>query len=103
MDDLLAPPTTLELTSTPNPFQRSTRIDYALAIEGAVTLTVHDLRGGSIATLANGAAPAGRYSVVWDGSAAGGGRAPAGVYFVRLAVSAGGRNETKLRKIVLMN
>jgi hypothetical protein len=102
VDEVLPLPRTLELSAAaPNPFHRSTRIDYALPSAGRVRLTVHDLQGRRVATLAEGDAPAGRYSVIWDGRIAGGGSAHAGVYFVRLAVSGAAGGEERLRKIVV--
>jgi hypothetical protein len=102
VEGVLRLPRTIELASgTPNPFQRSTRIDYALAVAGRMMLTVHDLQGGRVATLAEGDAPAGHYSVVWDALVADGRSAHAGVYFVRLTVSGAAGSETRLRKIVM--
>jgi len=101
VEETLPPTSTLELAGTPNPFQQSIRIHYASPRGGRVSLTVHDLRGAHVATLAQGELSPGRYSADWDGRAQGGEQAPAGVYFVRLAMSGASGNETKLRKIVL--
>ena len=87
-------PTRLELSQAlPNPFQRSTRIAYALPKAGTVRLTVHDLQGRVVATLAEGNFPAGRHTAIWDGSGSG-----AGVYFVRLTQDG---QEIRVRKLVL--
>ena len=64
-------------------------------------LTIHDLRGGRITTLAEGDAPAGRYSVRWDGRVAGGRSAQPGMYFVRLTLSGSTGTVTEIRKIVM--
>jgi hypothetical protein len=102
-DDGFHGPGTLQLAIAPNPFKGRTRVEYALPVEGRVTLTVHDLRGARIAILAAGSASAGHYSAAWDGRVVGGSRAAAGVYFVRLMVSGASGNATTLRKIVLTN
>ena len=86
----------LALATAPNPFQSSARIDYALARSADVALTVHDLRGACVATLARGSMAPGRYSAIWDGHVYDGENAPTGVYFVRLRAGA----ETRLSKIV---
>jgi hypothetical protein len=94
-------PSMIELgPGVPNPSAGGTRIDFALPTAGQVTLTVHDLRGALVATLANGELPAGRHGLQWDGRVVRGGSAGPGVYFVRLSVSAAGARESRIRKIV---
>jgi hypothetical protein len=79
-------PTALEFASmAPNPFRRS----LGLVIEipeacGAIDLTVFDVAGRRVRTLASGTLPAGRHSFTWDGRTQEGGRAPAGIYVARL-------------------
>ena len=77
----------------PNPFARTTLIQYTLARESDVTLDVFDLRGQRVARLVNGREAAGRHEVSFGtgahaGAGAGAGfslgRVPAGVYFYRL-------------------
>ncbi len=68
----------------PNP-SRGERIAirYAVAREANVSLSVHDVQGRSVAELAGGVFRPGRYQAVWSGEVEQGGRAPAGIYFVR--------------------
>jgi flagellar hook assembly protein FlgD len=101
VDDRVATSGTLELTVAPNPVQGKSRVEFAMPVAGDVTLTVFDLRGAYIATLADGIAPAGRHSTVWEGAVDEGGSAPAGVYFVRLVWRGDGRTETAFRRVVL--
>ena len=54
-----------------------------------VELSVFDLAGRRIATLARGPLPAGSHNARWDGSDAQGVRAPSGVYFARLITEDG--------------
>lgn len=84
------------LATAPNPFQCSTRIVYAVARTAEVVLTVHDLRGACVATLARGSMAPGRYSAIWDGHMYDGEKAPTGVYFVRLLAG----RESRLSKVV---
>lgn len=63
----------------PDPFNPTTIIDYQLAVNSAVTLTVYDGLGRIVKTLVNEHQDAGSYSITFDGS-----NLPSGVYFYRL-------------------
>ena len=69
----------------PNPFRRSTSITFDLPVASTVTLEVFDLLGRKVATLAQGAYPAGLHVVEWDLHDASGGAVRPGVYVARLA------------------
>ncbi len=77
----------------PNPFNPSTTIAYRLAAAGNTRLTVYDLLGREVAVLVDGAMPAGRHTVSFDGA-----RFASGVYLYRL--ESGGRVLT--RKFTLL-
>ncbi len=63
---------------SPNPARGTARLDYALARETPVRLSVLDVQGREVAVLATGVQSAGSHTATWT--------APApGVYFVRLA------------------
>ena len=70
--------------AAPNPFTTSTELNYTLPHHAMTRLGVFNVQGRQVATLAEGAKPAGRHRVHWDGQDAGGSPLPAGVYFVRL-------------------
>ncbi|MEM1044031.1 MAG: M12 family metallo-peptidase [Bacteroidota bacterium] len=59
----------------PNPFSEQTTLRYEVAERGAVELTVYDVLGRSVATLAEGIHEAGSHEVVFDAGAL-----PSGVY-----------------------
>lgn len=80
------------LSSYPNPFATSTTIPFRLAEPGPVRLTVHDLLGRTVATLAEGSRAGGRHEVVFDAAGL-----PNGLYFVRLDAGLA----TTTRKILL--
>lgn len=84
----LAAGTRLE-QNRPNPFGSGTEIAFTLAREGEVTLTVHDLAGRVVRTLAGGALAAGAHRLRWDGGGDDGRPAGPGVYFCRLATPDG--------------
>jgi hypothetical protein len=59
---------------------------------GSAEVTLHDVSGRRVRTLASGSYPAGYQRAVWDGRDDSGRPAASGVYFLRLAT--GGRSET---------
>jgi len=77
----------------PNPFNPSTTIEYALARSGPVSLEVVNLLGGTVAVLAAGDLPAGRYHATWDAAGS-----PSGMYFCIFRAGA----FRAVRKIILM-
>ncbi|MDH3890476.1 MAG: S8 family serine peptidase [candidate division Zixibacteria bacterium] len=77
----------------PNPFNPSTSISYTLPQAEHVTLSVFNIRGQKIATLADGIHSAGQHTIEWDASAY-----ASGVYLYRLTTS----EFAETRKMVLM-
>jgi len=67
----------------PNPSRGGSRVSFALPNEASVRVRVLDLQGRVVTTLVDGMMPAGRHSVLWDGSTPGG-SARSGMYFIRL-------------------
>jgi hypothetical protein len=84
---------------SPNPFRTDgTTVRFDLPRPTDAQVSVYDLAGRRVATLTEGALPAGRHSVRWDGRDVTGRRVGAGVYFVRLE-SAG---FSRTRKVTLL-
>ena len=80
---------TVELApAKPNPFVRSTQMDYALAANGRVRLALYDVRGRLLTTLVDRELPAGHYSASWDGRRAERGPGPCR-YVLRAAYGRG--------------
>lgn len=77
----------------PNPFNPVTTIKYELPEDGFVQLLIYDLLGNKIKTLVNSRHNAGRFQVLFDGSAL-----PSGVYFYRLFTD----RFSATRKLLLM-
>ena len=75
--------------AAPNPFQRSTRVAFAMPQRGSADVSVYDVTGRRVATLFQGEAQAGPHSATWDGRASDGSLAPSGVYRVVLQSAAG--------------
>ena len=68
----------------PNPFNPATTIQYSLSHPAAVRLTIHNVLGQVVRTLAAESQQAGRYAVPWDGRDDHGQPLSAGIYFYRL-------------------
>jgi len=79
--------------NAPNPFNPSTTIRFSLAGAGDVSVSVYNVAGQKVATLAGGFMEAGHHSVAWDASGF-----SAGVYFY--TVESGGF--TKTMKMTLL-
>jgi hypothetical protein len=82
----------------PNPFTESTEIRFDLPWTAPVTVSIHDVAGRLIRTLADGPQDAGSHRLVWDGRNAAGSRVAAGVYYYRLETG----TLAQSRKIVVL-
>jgi len=82
----------------PNPFNQQTRIDYDLSRPAHVRLTVYDVRGRQVQTLAERFFAAGSHQSVWDGCDQAGRAVASGVYVCELDVGA----LRQIRRLVLL-
>ncbi len=80
----------------PTPSSGAVHASFSLPREAHARLSVLDLLGREVAVLADGVMPVGRHSRTWDARTRGG-AAPAGIYFMRLAVD----GRTWVRRLVL--
>ena len=92
------PDATFLAQNRPNPFNPSTSIDFGLKRRAHVSLRIYDAAGRLVATLVEGALPAGRHTAAWDGRGQGGRTAASGVYFYRLRTG----DFERTRKMILM-
>jgi type IX secretion system substrate protein len=81
-DEHFLPGGTLLRQNYPNPFNPATMIEYSLKTDANVTLTVFDLLGRQVSTLAASRQHAGVYRIAWDAH-----EQPDGIYFYRLIAS----------------
>ncbi|MBI5326616.1 MAG: T9SS type A sorting domain-containing protein [Ignavibacteriae bacterium] len=65
----------------PNPFSGKTRINFEIGQDSEINLSIYNMLGEHICTLADGRKQAGNYSVDWDGS-----NFFSGTFFCRLTV-----------------
>jgi hypothetical protein len=90
-------PAQLGLTISPNPFARSTAIEYALWSPAAVTLEIYDASGRARVSLVDATQTAGRHTTSFHGEDGAGQSLPPGVYFLRLAAG----SEVAVTKLVM--
>lgn len=82
-------PTDYALTQNyPNPFNPTTKIEYAVPVNGLVTIKVYDVMGREVSTLVNETKSAGNYQVDFNAS-----NLNSGVYFYTMVTE--GFSETK--------
>ena len=77
------------LGAYPNPFNPSTAINYQLAANSFVELSVYDIQGRLVAELVKGWRDAGQHEVTFDGSGL-----ASGIYLYKLHVSGSGATPT---------
>jgi hypothetical protein len=91
-------PDTYELSQNfPNPFNPTTKIQYALPMDGKVQLIIYDILGREVVKLVNNEFnQAGRYVKEFNGS-----RLASGIYFYRILVN-DGKDFNSVKKMVLV-
>ena len=80
----------------PNPFHGQTRIDYGIAENARVIISVHDVSGRTLMLLENSDQPAGKYTINMNKASL-----EAGVYYYRLEVSGKDSKFSETRKMVI--
>ena len=81
------------LSSYPNPFNPTTVLSFDVPQSSRVTLSVYDITGRLVQTLADRMYPQGSYRVTFDGASL-----PSGMYFVRMQA----KDFSKTQKLVLL-
>lgn len=79
------------LRVAPNPTRGAALLIFTLPAAQAVRADVYDVAGRPVRHLVDDVLPAGAQSIGWDGNDAGGQRATAGLYFIRVVTAAGAR------------
>ena len=83
-----APPMRLGLRARPNPTAGASAIAYVLPRDAEVRLSIYDVAGHRVATLADRPESAGMHEVAWNGRDDRGGKVAAGVYVLELVAGA---------------
>ena len=68
----------------PNPFNPTTTIKFKLGIQSRINLSVYNVLGKEIKTLAEATLSAGEYTYSWDGKDNEGNSLPGGIYFIQM-------------------
>jgi hypothetical protein len=87
----------LSIAGRPNPFSLRTRLAYTLPSAGPVRLSIYDVGGRLVTTLANGMEREGPHEAVWDGLDERGTRVRPGLYFSVLELGRDARSEKIVR------
>jgi hypothetical protein len=87
------------LGNYPNPFNPETTIRFSISENSNVDLSVFNVKGQKVSTLANQQYSKGNYSLVWKGTDDNGRAVGSGIYFYRLDID--GR-KVSARKCILM-
>ena len=82
-------PAAYEATCYPNPAALGTIVQYSVPRKSMVRVTIFDVRGKRLRTLANGIAASGTRTVAWDGRDEGGNPVPPGAYMYRVQTAMG--------------
>jgi len=84
-----SPPAVRLVGNHPNPFNPTTTISFAVEHEQRVTISVFDVEGRRVATIANQIFDAGIHSVKWTGRDDAGRTVPSGTYLVQMETGDG--------------
>jgi len=82
----------------PNPFNPSTKIEYAMPVRGELSIKIYNVRGELVKTLIDDVIAAGPGYVTWDGTDKNGAVVASGVYFYESKAF----GETKVQKMALL-
>ncbi len=82
----------------PNPFNPVTRINYQIASDSHVSLSVYNLKGQLVKKLVNENLQAGKHSIIWQGNDDNGKSVASGMYFFKLT----NNGIIKVHKAILM-
>ena len=91
-------PEKIQLSAYPNPFNPSTQIQYTLPEAGSITISVFNVLGQQVRTLAEGTRSSGAHTITFNATGL-----PAGMYVVRLeSTGQSGTVFTETKKVMLL-
>jgi len=91
--------TNCKLSNYPNPFNPTTTISFSIPEESKVELSVFNIKGQKVKTLAKDSYQKGKHSVVWNGKSDSGKSVSSGVYFYKLDTE---NNNSVMKKCLLL-
>jgi hypothetical protein len=87
VDDENLPESNSSLSNYPNPFNPTTTIEFSIQNNSKVELSIFNIKGQKIITLANDVYANGTHSVIWNGDDKSGKIVSSGIYFYKLQVN----------------
>ena len=97
-DDPSTPITTMLQGNYPNPFNPETTIRFATKNSGNVKITIYNIKGQVVKTLADKVYPAGNHQLIWNGKDDKGRSVSSGIYMYRMETP----SYAKTMKMMLM-
>lgn len=89
----------VDLSNYPNPFNPSTTINFSIKNDSNVELSIYNLKGQKIKTLAHNDFTKGPHSIVWNGDDESGKSVSSGIYYYKLKIN--GKTEA-VKKCLLL-
>ena len=86
------------LSNYPNPFNPSTTIDFSIQNVSNVELSIFNIKGQKVKTLAHNEFTKGKHSIIWKGNDESENPVSSGIYFYKLNIN----NETEIVKKCLL-
>ena len=86
-NDLEIPQNITQIFNYPNPFNPSTTINFYIHSKTAVELTIYNIKGQKIRTLAMNEFNQGSHSVIWNGDNESGESVSSGIYYYKLNIN----------------
>jgi hypothetical protein len=83
------PNTSVLFQNSPNPFNSSTSIPFSISVPGEYEISIYDILGRKVATLADGFQSNGERNVIWNGRAENGMEVASGIYFCTMKEKSG--------------
>ncbi|RLC49771.1 MAG: hypothetical protein DRZ79_05425, partial [Candidatus Cloacimonadota bacterium] len=75
------------ISNHPNPFNLATTVKFSIQNDSNIELSIYNIKGQKIKTLAQNEFAKGNYSIVWDGDDEKGYSANSGIYFYKLNIN----------------
>ncbi len=97
-EDLTISNTQFQILNYPNPFNPSTTIEFSIQNDSQIELSVFNIKGQKIKTLAQNEFTRGNHSIIWNGDDESGKSVSSGIYFYKLIVN----NKTDVIKKCLL-
>lgn len=97
-DEVDSTPAVTLINAYPNPFRSNLNINLSTSAKGKNTLSIYNLKGQKVTTLANTLLDKGQHSFVWDGCDSSARQVASGIYYVRMDNG----STTVLKKIMLI-